>query len=72
MSALNCIAEHYQLPVIYSVHPRSQKFITKRQFTFHPLVKPVKPLGFLDYNKLQQNAFCVLSDSVHSLKNLTF
>lgn len=63
MSALNDIAEHYQLPVIYSVHPRSQKFITKRQFIFHPLVKPIKPLGFLDYNKLQQNAFCVLSDS---------
>lgn len=63
MSALNTIAERYQLPIIYSVHPRSQKFIKQRNFTFHPLIQPIKPVGFLDYNKLQQNAFCVLSDS---------
>jgi UDP-N-acetyl-L-fucosamine synthase len=63
MTAINTIAERYQLPVIYSTHPRSKKFIEQRNFTFHPLVQNLKPFGFLDYNKLQMNAFCVLSDS---------
>lgn len=63
MNAINDIAEKYQMPVIYSTHPRSQKFIEKRNFKFHPLVKNLKPFGFMDYNKLQKNAYCVLSDS---------
>lgn len=63
MSAVNDIAEKYQMPVIYSTHPRSQKFIEKRNFKFHPLVQNLKPFGFMDYNKLQKNAYCVLSDS---------
>lgn len=63
MTAINNIAEKYQMPVIYSTHPRSAKFIEKRQFKFHPLVKSLKPFGFFDYNKLQKNAYCVLSDS---------
>lgn len=63
MGAVNNIAEHYQMPVIYSTHPRSKKFIEARGFKFHPLVKSMKPFGFLDYNKLQKNSFCVLSDS---------
>jgi len=63
MEAINKIAERYQLPVIYSTHPRSMKFIEQRKFIFHPLVQNLKPFGFLDYNKLQMNAYCVLSDS---------
>ena len=63
MMAINNIAERYQIPVIYSTHPRSKKFIEQRNFTFHPLVRNLPPFGFLDYNKLQKNAFCVLSDS---------
>lgn len=63
MTAINNISEKYQMPVIYSTHPRSAKFIEKRQFKFHPLVKSLKPFGFFDYNKLQKNAYCVLSDS---------
>lgn len=63
MNAVNNIAEKYQMPVIYSTHPRSQKYIDKRNFKFHPLVKNLKPFGFMDYNKLQKNAYCVLSDS---------
>ena len=63
MNAVNQIAEHYQLPVIYSMHPRSKKFIEQRSFQFHPLVRSLKPFGYLDYNKLQQQAACVLSDS---------
>lgn len=63
MTAINNIADRYNMPVIYSTHPRSKKFIEQRNFTFHPLVQSVKPFGFLDYNKLQKNSFCVLSDS---------
>ena len=63
MNSVNIIAEKYGMSVIYSTHPRSAKFIEKRGFKFHPLVSSLKPFGFLDYNKLQKNAFCVLSDS---------
>lgn len=63
MNSINAIAERYEMPVIYSTHPRSQKFIDQRGFVFHPLVRNLKPFGFMDYNKLQQNAYCVLSDS---------
>lgn len=63
MGAINRIAEEYQLPIIYSTHPRSMKYIEKRNFKFHPLVKILKPFGFLDYNHLQKNSLCVLSDS---------
>ncbi len=63
MNSINHIAEKYRMPVIYSTHPRSKKFIEQRGFKFHPLVSNLKPFGFLDYNKLQMNAYCVLSDS---------
>ena len=63
MTAINNIAEKYQMPVIYSTHPRSMKFIEKRNFRFHPLVQNLKPFGFMDYNKLQKTSYCVLSDS---------
>ena len=63
MNALNQIADKYQLPVIYSAHPRSWKRIEERGFSFHPLIRPLKPFGFFAYNHLQLNAFCVLSDS---------
>ena len=63
MNAVNGIAERYQFPVIYSMHPRSKKYIEQRHFAFHPLVRSMKPFGFLDYNQLQMNAYCVLSDS---------
>lgn len=63
MTSINNIAEKYQMPVIYSTHPRSMKFIEKRNFKFHPLVQNLKPFGFNDYNKLQMNSHCVMSDS---------
>ena len=63
MNAINIIAENYHLPVIYSMHPRSQKMIESRNFKFHPFVQNLKPFGFFDYNKLQKEAYCVLSDS---------
>ena len=63
MNSVNFIAKKYGMPVIYSTHPRSAKFIEKRNFVFDPLVSSMKPFGFLDYVKLQKNAYCVLSDS---------
>lgn len=63
METVNCMAETYQMPVIYSTHPRSRKFIELRNFQFHPLVRSMQPFGFSDYNHLQMNAFCVVSDS---------
>ena len=63
MNAINHIAKTYNMTVIYSTHPRSKKFIEMRDFKFHPLVQSMKPFGFLDYNMLQMNAYCVLSDS---------
>ena len=63
MNAVNAIAERYQMPVIYSTHPRSRKFIDQRHFVFHPLVRNMEPFGYMDYNYLQMNAYCVLSDS---------
>lgn len=63
MNSINLIAERYQMPIIYSMHPRSKKFIELRDFKFHPLVQSMKPFGFVDYNNLQMNAYCVLSDS---------
>ena len=63
MNSVNAVAKKYRMPVIYSTHPRSAKFIEKRDFKFDPLVSNMKPFGFLDYNKLQKNAYCVMSDS---------
>lgn len=63
MNAVNAMAETYQVPIIYSTHPRSRKYIERRNFQFHPLVRTLEPFGFYDYNHLQQNALCVVSDS---------
>ena len=63
MNAVNAMAEKYNMPILYSCHPRSKKYIEQRGFKFDPRVIQHEPLGFFDYNKLQQNAFCVVSDS---------
>ncbi len=63
MNAVNAMAETYDMPILYSCHPRSQKMIEKRGFKFDSRVIQSQPLGFFDYNHLQQNAFCVVSDS---------
>ncbi len=63
MNAVNTMAETYNMPVIYSTHPRSKKYIEQRGFKFHTNVKSLQPFGFCDYNHLQQNSFCVVSDS---------
>jgi UDP-N-acetyl-L-fucosamine synthase len=63
MNSVNSIAGKYKMPVVYSTHPRSRKKIDERKFRFDPLVRILEPFGFFDYNKLQKEAFCVLSDS---------
>jgi len=60
---LNVIAEKYEIPVIVSTHPRTKKRVDSLNVSFHPNVQLLKPLGFLDYNKLQLSARAVLSDS---------
>lgn len=63
MNAVNAMAQYYDMPVLYSCHPRSEKYIRARGFSFDGRVIRHKPLGFFDYNQLQKHAFCVVSDS---------
>ncbi|QWA29935.1 UDP-N-acetylglucosamine 2-epimerase (non-hydrolyzing) [Pseudomonas sp. RC3H12] len=63
VDVLNTVAEQFDLPVIVSTHPRTQKRVTAMGVTFHANVRLLKPLGFKDYNKLQLEAKAVLSDS---------
>jgi len=63
MSAVNALAEHSKKRIIYSVHPRSAKFIKERNFKFHELVLQMPPFNFSEYGKLISNAYCVISDS---------
>lgn len=63
MESLNAVASSYQLPIIFSTHPRTKKQIDAHGVVLNPLIKIVKPLGFFDYVKLQMNAKAVLSDS---------
>ncbi|BAL20987.1 conserved hypothetical protein [Bacillus cereus NC7401] len=63
VDSLNAVAEKYNIPVIVSTHPRTQKMIVAKGIEFNPLVKTLKPLGFNDYIKLQMKSKAVLSDS---------
>ena len=62
-TAINRMAEKYDLPILYSCHPRSRKKLESSGFQLDRRVIPHEPLGFHDYNCLQMNAFCVVSDS---------
>ena len=61
--SINSLADTYNIPIIFSTHPRTQKKINNKSVKFNPLVRFCKPFGFFDYVKLQLNSFCVLSDS---------
>lgn len=64
LDSLNAIAKKFQFPVIVSTHPRTRiKLEGLNRADMNPLVQFLKPMGFFDYNKMQQNAFCVISDS---------
>ncbi len=62
-TAINRVAEKYGMPILYSCHPRSRSRLEKSGFKLNPNVICSEPLGFYDYNKLQMNAFAVISDS---------
>ena len=62
-NAVNKMAEKYDMPIMYSCHPRSRNMLEKRGFKLDDRVIRHEPLGFHDYNSLQMNAFCVVSDS---------
>ena len=63
IDALNAVAETYQMPIIMSTHPRTRARLEEYRLKAHELINFHKPLGYFDYNNLQLNAFCVLSDS---------
>ena len=62
-TAINALAEKYDMPILYSCHPRSRKRLEASGFKLDPRVIQHEPLGFHDYNCLQMNAFAVVSDS---------
>lgn len=62
-TAINALAEKYDMPILYSCHPRSRKRLEATGFKLDPRVRMHEPLGFHDYNHLQMNAFAVVSDS---------
>ncbi len=62
-NAINALAEKYDMPILYSCHPRSRKKLETSGFKLDPRVKVNEPLGFNDYNKLQMNALAIVSDS---------
>jgi UDP-N-acetylglucosamine 2-epimerase (non-hydrolysing) len=62
-NAVNALAQKYDMPVLYSCHPRSRKRLENSGFKLDERVVMHEPMGFLDYNFLQMNAFCVVSDS---------
>lgn len=63
IESLNAVAEKYEMPIIFSTHPRTKKMIKEKKVKFHPLIKNIAPLGFNDYIRLQIDSFAVLSDS---------
>jgi len=63
MPALNAIAEKYNMPIVFSTHPRTKKRIEEKGFILNPHIRSMKPLGFINYVKLQKEAFICLSDS---------
>ena len=62
-TAINTLAEKYDVPILYSCHPRSRKKLEETGFQLDPRVRVNEPMGFNDYNKLQMNALAVVSDS---------
>ena len=63
VKSINAIAEEYEMPIIFSTHPRTQKKLDANAYKFNKLIYFMKPLDFASYIKLQKNAFCVISDS---------
>ena len=63
VDSLNGLAETFEMPLVFSVHPRTRKRLEDCKIKLNPLVRTLPPMGFFDYNHLQKNAFCAVSDS---------
>lgn len=63
VDSLNAVATSFGYPIVLSVHPRSKRRFEELEISFHPLVKEMKPFGFFDYVRLQQDSYCAISDS---------
>jgi UDP-N-acetylglucosamine 2-epimerase len=63
VAALNALAHQYGRPLVFSLHPRTRKRLSRGRLKLHKLVRTIPPLGFFDYIALQKGAFCTLSDS---------
>jgi UDP-N-acetylglucosamine 2-epimerase (non-hydrolysing) len=63
VESLNAVAAHYNMPIIISTHPRTMQMIKQKGTRLHPLIQTLKPMGFIDYVKLQMKSKAVLSDS---------
>lgn len=63
IESLNAVAERYQVPLIFSTHPRTKIQLERKNLKLYPLIKNYPPFGFIDYVHLQKNSKCVLSDS---------
>jgi UDP-N-acetylglucosamine 2-epimerase (non-hydrolysing) len=63
VESLNKIATKFDLPIILSTHPRTKKRLLELDVKLHPLIQEMKPFGFFDYVRLQQDAYCTISDS---------
>ena len=63
VKSLNSIATSFNLPIVLSTHPRTKKRLTDLGSQLHPLIQEMKPFGFFDYVRLQQDSFCTISDS---------
>jgi UDP-N-acetylglucosamine 2-epimerase len=63
VESLNAVATTFKLPIVLSTHPRTKKRLTELGSKLHPLIQEMKPFGFFDYVRLQQDSFCTISDS---------
>jgi UDP-N-acetylglucosamine 2-epimerase (non-hydrolysing) len=63
VESLNAVAETFERPIVLSVHPRTRKRLERLSTPFHSLIQEMKPFGFFDYVRLQQDAYCTISDS---------
>jgi UDP-N-acetylglucosamine 2-epimerase (non-hydrolysing) len=63
VESLNTVAASFNLPIVLSTHPRTKKRLTELGSQLHPLIQEMKPFGFFDYVRLQQDSFCTISDS---------
>lgn len=63
VESLNSIATSFKLPIVLSTHPRTKKRLADLGSQLHPLIQEMKPFGFFDYVRLQQDSFCTISDS---------